>query len=40
MLITGIKGDYYHKLVLNKILKEGTKKAQLKAQEQIKKVKK
>ena len=24
MLITGIKGDYYHKLVLNKILKEGT----------------
>lgn len=24
MLITGTKGDYYHKLVLNKILKEGT----------------
>lgn len=24
MLITGTKGDYYHKTVLNKILKEGT----------------
>lgn len=24
MLITGTKGDYYHKTVLNKILKEST----------------